>query len=115
MSHAMFIINDNCPIPEIEFEIKRLRNLLRDLERAMDGHQPERQVIARAPVLDDWQLALRPETCLVGTMRGHPHIRDGHRGMTTGVWLLAPARGYARTLSRIYALRRPAPDRSPLS
>ncbi|WP_315744837.1 MULTISPECIES: DUF6634 family protein [unclassified Bradyrhizobium] len=104
----MFIVNDNTPIPEISLEIERLQRLLTDLNRARVGQHPDRQTIANAPVLDQWQIAFRPEPCIVGTMGGHPHVQDGHRGMTSGLWLLAPALGYARTLSRIYALGRPA-------
>lgn len=111
----MFIINDRSPIPEIAFEIERLRGLLNDLDRARIGRHPNRQAIADAPLLDNWEMTYRPEPCIVGTMRGHPTVEDGHTGMTSGVWLVAPAFGYARTLSRIYALGRPAQGRTGLS
>lgn len=111
----MFIINDSSSIPEIAIEIKRLEGLLQDLKRAGMGQHPNRETIANAPVLDDWQISCRPEPCLVGTMRGHPHVTNGHIGMTSGVWLLAPTIGYARTLSRVFALGRPTPSRNVLS
>lgn len=111
----MFIINDRSPIPEIAFEIERLRGLLNDLDRARIGRHPNRQAIAHAPLLENWEMAYRPEPCIVGTMHGHPTVEDGHTGMTSGVWLVAPAFGYARTLSRIYALGRPAPGLNLLS
>jgi hypothetical protein len=112
--YAMFIVNDSGPIPQISSEIERLQHLLSDLRRARAGQHPDRQTIASAPVLDHWQLTFRPEPCLIGTMRGHPHVRDRHRGMTSGLWLLAPELGYARTLSRVYALGRPAQSQTPL-
>jgi hypothetical protein len=111
----VFIINDSSSIPEIAIEIKRLEGLLQDLKRARMGQHPNHETIANAPVLDGWQIARRPEPCLVGTMHGHPYVQDGHLGMTSGVWLLAPTHGYARTLSRIYALRRPAARRDDLN
>jgi hypothetical protein len=43
-------------------------------------------------------------------MFNHPTIADGRQGITTGLWVLAPALGYARTVTRFYALGRP--DRS---
>jgi hypothetical protein len=111
----VFIINDDSPIPAIEIEIKRVQSLLQDLKRARTGQHPNRQALIKAPVLDNWQMAYRAEPCLVGTMHDHPHVKDGHLGMTSGVWLLAPTIGYARTLSRVYVLGRPASSRNTLS
>jgi hypothetical protein len=111
----MFIINDRSPIPQIAFEIKRLQGLLKDLHQAGIGQLPDKQTIADAPIIENWQMAYRPEPCIVGTMQGHPTVTDGHTGMTSGVWLISPAFGYARTLSRIYALGRPAQGRINLS
>ncbi len=111
----MFIINDDSPIPAIEVEIKRVQSLLQDLKRARTGQHPNRQTLVKAPVLDNWQMAYRPEPCLVGKMHDHPHVKDGHLGMTSGVWLLAPTIGYARTLSRVYVLGRQLPNRNTLS
>lgn len=108
----MFIVHDSSPIPQIVIEIERLQKLLQDLKRASIGQHPSSQTIAKAPVLDNWQVKVRPEPCLVGTVHGHPHIQDGHFSMTSGVWLLAPTIGYARTLSRVYALGRPASSRN---
>ena len=42
-----------------------------------------------------------------------PTIRDGGQGLTTGLWVLAPALGYARTISRFYALGQPADNFNP--
>jgi hypothetical protein len=111
----MFVFNNDSPIPGIEIEIERLESLLRDLNRAKIGRHPNPQIVANAPTLDDWQVATRPEPCLVGTIHGHPHVEEGHLGMTSGLWLLAPTLGYARTLSRIYALGRPATCRDNLN
>jgi len=111
----MFILHDNSPLPEIAREINRLQKLLRDLNHAQMGRHPDPQIVAHAPILEGWQVATRPEPCLVGTMHGHPHVEEGHLGMTSGLWLLAPTLGYARTLSRIYALGRSAARRDNLN
>jgi hypothetical protein len=111
----MFIIKDDSPIPAIETEIKRVQSLLQDLKRASVGRHPNSRTLVKAPVLDNWQMAYRPEPCLVGTMHDHPHVTDGHLGMTSGVWLLAPTIGYARTLSRVYVLGRQLPSQNTLS
>lgn len=110
----MFIINGHSPNPKLDFEIARLKALVTDLERARNGQHPSRQVIAHAPFLHNWQLAHRQEPCLMGTVTGHPTIKNDRRAMTSGLWLLSPALGYARTISRFYALGQPAAERSGL-
>lgn len=107
----MFILDGSATSRELVRDIERVRHLLRDLERAANGGHPDRRVIARAPVLDNWQPAFRQEPCLIGAVMGHPTITNGHKTQTSGLWLLAPAFGYARTFSRVYALGRPAVDR----
>ena len=38
---------------------------------------------------------------------GHPTVGDGRKGVTSSLWVFAPALGYARTFSRLYALGTP--------
>jgi len=107
----MFYLDGHPPPPTLELDIERLRALVCDLERARSGDHPSHRLVASAPVLDNWQLAFRREPCLIGTVTGHPAIKNGHGNLTSSLWLFAPAFGYARTLSRFYALGRPATDR----
>lgn len=95
------------PFAEIQSDIERLQGLVRDLERIRQGHHPDAAILADAPVLDGWSLARRSEDCLVGRVTGHPRIQDGRVAVTSGLWMLAPALGYARSLNRFYRLGQP--------
>lgn len=107
-----FIIKNDGPAPELEPEIQRLRGLVRDLEDIRRGKHPNKAALATCPKIHDWQGITRPDPCLTGIMFNHPTIGDGRQGVTTGLWVLAPNLGYARTITRLYALGRP--DRSAL-
>lgn len=90
-------------------ETERVRSLLTDMERILDGHRPE--VIANddAPILDQWNLINRPTPCLVGLSTGHPNLPGTNREIVTSdVWLMSDDLTWARTLSRWYRLGRPA-------
>ncbi|MGM5035013.1 DUF6634 family protein [Tardiphaga sp. 803_E3_N1_3] len=102
------LIKDRSPSPQLDVEINLLRELLRDLERVRVGQHPGRQVLDDAPVLENWKVTVRTEPCLTGIVRGHPRIQDRRSAITSQLWLLAPELGYARTLSRFYALGEPA-------
>jgi hypothetical protein len=108
-----FIIKNAGPAPQIEAEIIRLRGLLRDLEDIRRGKHPDKAALASCPKIHDWQGITRPDPCLTGIMFNHPRIGDGRQGLTTGLWVLAPTLGYARTLSRFYALGQPADNFNP--
>lgn len=99
-----FTVHDRRPIPEIETTIERLRQLTLDLERIRRGEHPGRRTLASAPTLENWGLVRRAEYCLGGTVYGHPSIKDGRPAVTSALWVLAPTLGYARTLSRFYAI-----------
>lgn len=102
----LYRFDDRRPFPDLESDLERLRGLIWDLERIHRGQHPDKATLAEAPRLDDWNIARRPEACLTGIMTGHPKIADDQLGATSGVWVLAPGLGYARTLSRFYALGR---------
>ncbi|MEH2469257.1 hypothetical protein V1281_001491 [Nitrobacteraceae bacterium AZCC 2161] len=102
-----YLIKDRSPVPELDAEINRLRELLRDLERVRSGQHPGRRILADAPILANWEVTVRPEPCLTGIVHGHPRIKNQRPAITTQLWLLAPMLGYARTLSRFYALGEP--------
>jgi hypothetical protein len=102
------LIKDRSPSPQLDVEINLLRELLRDLERVRVGQHPGRRVLDDAPVLENWETTVRTEPCLTGIVHGHQRIRDRRTTITSQLWLLAPTLGYARTLSRFYALGEPA-------
>lgn len=95
------------PFPDLQPDIERLQGLVRDLERIRLGEHPDAAALAVAPILDGWSLAKRSEACLVGRVTGHPKIDDGRVAVTSGLWMLAPALGYARSLNRFYRLGQP--------
>jgi hypothetical protein len=79
----------------------KLRALADDLER-MTVFQPS-SVLDEAPVLHDWDWALRPVPILAGDVVGHPLL--GCRDIVTSeVFALDTDRGWARTYSRFYRL-----------
>jgi len=98
------IINNLEGSPELELEIQRLRRLAYDLDLIQHGRHPSRELLAAAPRIEGWHLAARPTACLTGCVFGHPWIKEGGVGITTGLWAIAPRLGYARTLSRFYVL-----------
>lgn len=110
MRHAMYQFERTPPAGNIKDMIDRLRSLADDLERASEGKHPSEHILEHAPVLNDWQFGYRPEMCLYGTVSGHPDITDGRLNRTSGLWLISREFGYARTLSRVYALASPNED-----
>lgn len=90
----------------LEFEIARLESLCADLRRIADGLGPTAADLASAPWLDEYVQVVRGVPCLVGKQTGHP-ICKGEHIVTSEVWAIAPALGWARTLSRFYRLGRP--------
>lgn len=98
------IINNLEGSVELQFEIERLRRLADDLDLIQRGRHPSRKLLANAPRIESWRLAARPAVCLTGCVFGHPHIKEGGIGVTSDLWAIAAARGYARTRSRFYVL-----------
>lgn len=104
----MIVLSDRSgPVPELDFEIERLRKLLDDLRQIRRGQHPDEKALVAAPRIEDWNLARRAVLCLTGKVFGHPIIGEGKPGVTTDLWVIAPSLGYARTLSRFYVLGPP--------
>lgn len=101
------ILNSQQPSAELEFEIERLRRLADDLDDIRHGRHPGRKTLEHGPTIEGWCLAARPTACLTGRVSGHPHAKEGGIVVTTDLWVIAPTLGYARTLSRFYALGKP--------
>lgn len=92
---------------------ERLRDLADALDAADRGNYPSADELASAPILEDWELGLRPVEALVGRVTGHSDIRSGRRVCTSEVYV-SDRRTWARTYSRLYRLGRPAGPRPTL-
>ncbi|WP_338661254.1 DUF6634 family protein [Pararoseomonas sp. SCSIO 73927] len=84
-------------------EADRLAALARDLRAIAEGTAPTASELDSAPVLDRWQFSQRTMTTMVGNLVGHPRLPDGSVH-TTEIWAISTTQGWARTLSRYYAL-----------
>jgi hypothetical protein len=84
-------------------EADRLAALARDLRTIAEDGTPGSAELETAPVLDQWQFTQRSMVSIVGTVVGHPRLPDG-LVRTTEIWALSTTHGWARTLSRFYAL-----------
>lgn len=86
---------------------QRIRDARRDVDLLESGWAPPPEMLADAPLLEDWLLARHPmgDVCLVGRCTGHPRLPDGPTN-TSPVVALDPAAGWARTVSRWYRLGR---------
>ena len=89
------------------FEADRLERLARDMRSIADGSAPTERDLEAAPIVDGWRYGIRVMTSLEGTAIGHPRVPDGPL-FTTEVWIIDPARRWARTLSRYYVLGTPS-------
>ncbi|MEZ0001613.1 hypothetical protein [Sinorhizobium fredii] len=85
--------------------LPRLRSLAEDVEKLMRGDPIQ---LDEQPVrIDDWVPMRRAVPCLVGTMTGHPTVRDGGAGVTSEIYYIDESLGIARSLSRWYRLDDP--------
>lgn len=90
---------------ELPALVERLRNLATSLEKfcmSDPAHLDEANV-----VISDWVIAKRAVPILVGTMAGHPGIRDGRVGATTEIFYADQTAGLVRTFNRWYRLGAP--------
>lgn len=91
--------------------VARLRSLADDLER-MTVFRPGASELSDAPILDQWVTRYRTGPALVGMVQGHPLLNDGQI-VTSEVYAIDAAAGWARTFSRFYRLGPPSNDQSP--
>jgi hypothetical protein len=89
---------------------ERLSPHIEDLRRIAGGDLPREADVRDAPLLDYGAVAVRPVPGLVGRLIGDPTV-IGPTIRICGVWAIAPGLGWARTLTRTYALGRPHPTR----
>jgi hypothetical protein len=92
----------------LDLEIDRLVRLTADLMAIRHSRGPTTSDLEVAPILDNWERGTRPASCLIGNVFGHP-MRPGmgRPVATSDLWVLAPDKGWARTMSRWYRLGRP--------
>ena len=91
---------------------ERLRDLADDIDAILQGAGPSEADLADAPILDHWIRDVVPTPVLKGFVSNHPGIASGRPVRTTEVFVTDNAT-YARTLSRLYALRMPGPPGKP--
>ncbi|MGU3421811.1 DUF6634 family protein [Methylobacterium sp. D54C] len=91
----------------------RLRDLADALDAAGGGEYPSAAELACAPLLEDWEVGLRPVSALVGRVTQHPGFPAGRLVRTSEVYA-SDRRTWARTYSRLYRLGRPAGPRERL-
>ncbi|WP_114945899.1 DUF6634 family protein [Microvirga calopogonii] len=99
----------------VEREIERLESLARDLRRLLDEGPSTAADYPDAPVIHGWRAHPIQVMCLIGAVSGHPDPLVGKPGRitaTSDLWVFDPARGLARTLSRVYRLGAPHRDES---
>ena len=89
---------------QLQRMIQKLQTLLDDLVAIGEGDLPDQDRLEDAPLIDNWHLATRQIVCLRGEISGHPRLGYAPHGITSDLWLLAPQRGFARTMSRYYRL-----------
>lgn len=82
---------------------ERIHALSRDLTLIQQLRAPSVRDFAAAPLLENWTVGYRLDVALVGTVIGHPAIKDG-AVTTSPLYYLDQKAGYARTLSRWYRL-----------
>jgi hypothetical protein len=91
----------------MEREIERLEGLAHDLRQLLDEGPSTAADHPDAPTIHGWRVHPIQTMCLIGAVTDHPDPLVGKRGWTTAtsdLWILDPARGVARTLSRYYRL-----------
>lgn len=88
--------------------IVKLRLLADDLER-MTVFRPNAE-LQDAPRLHDWRPILRPRPALHGWAEAHP-VLGSREVVTSEIYAIDHKAGWARTLSRFYALGTPAGGR----
>jgi hypothetical protein len=100
----------------VEREIERLEGLARDLRRLLDEGPSTAADCPDAPTIHGWRAHPIQTICLIGAVSGHPDPNVGKPGRitaTSDLWILDPARGVARTLSRFYRLGAPHREEEP--
>lgn len=81
----------------------KITHLAYDLQRYVAGEQPSDHELDAAPLLLLWSPARRLAPCLQGLCSSHPQMVPGPI-LTSEVWWIDEAQGWARTTNRLYSL-----------
>lgn len=81
--------------------VRSLRKLADDLEQLAEGKSPAASGVVK---IREFTLSRRTVPCLVGTMTGHPTIRDGSPGISTELYYFNERKKLVRTFNRFYKL-----------
>jgi hypothetical protein len=92
---------------------EKSERLERDIESYTSGEVPSPLSLLQAPTLDRWSTAVRQRgkefvMVLTGDVYKHPEFQDGDNIHTSAVMWFDRENRFARTVSRLYALGRPA-------
>ena len=104
------VVTPSGNILQLDDHLDRLKTLVADIEQLKSGRHPDLNFIKGSVYAREWVLDTRPVPCLRGYFEGHPHVRSGRMGVTSDLWIWAPDQGYARSLTRYYALGRQGLD-----
>jgi hypothetical protein len=96
--------------PDITRPVSVASALAEDLSRVHQGLGPSPADLSDAPVITNWAVGMDLVPVLYGSVVGHPVIGDGHRVLTSPLWLFDPVTGWARTQSRFNRLGRSADE-----
>lgn len=92
----------------LDLKINRLVRLTADLMAIRHSRGPTASDLEDAPILGNWERGSKPATCLFGNVCNHPMLPGTGRPIaTSAVWVLAPDKGWARTMSRWFRLGLP--------
>lgn len=83
---------------------EQLEALAADLRRLAGGRYPDVQGRPGTPLMLKWGIGQRANSCLDGIVYGHPLLPDGARMISSEVYAIDRARGWARTASRFYEI-----------
>lgn len=82
--------------------VRSLRKLADDLEQLAEGTTPA--AMSGVVRIRQFTISRRTVPCLVGTMTGHPTIRDGSPGVSTELYYVNEKQKLVRSANRFYRL-----------
>ena len=101
----IFIPSGDVDLDDLAFQAADLADALRRL--ATDGRPPD---LSGAPIIDMWRPASRFAPALLGVVDGHPVLKSSRPKMTSELFAMDAAGGWARTWSRWYRLGNALPS-----
>lgn len=84
--------------------LSNIEQLAADLATILTDGGPSFRHLEDAPLINNWSLSTRPESCLLGSVSGHPLIGQNRPAITSGIYAIDRDAGWVRTWSRFYLL-----------